>query len=228
MAEQAEEQKQPEQQPQEQEPQEDNVVLSRSQYEAVLDRIAELEASRQPLRSEDDDIESLAQEAKARPSEQQQQFQAPYKSLEDMSNQELVSYIMQGVQKQGEAVLTEVQTLKVLREIDKASATHEDFWDYEKEVYQYAVNNPTLTIEQCYKLAKTDESKGPKKSDKTDDTKEGGRRTETEKLFGLPPRPIPGEKPSSIAAATKQGGVMSLKDAAAAAWEEATKGMKPQ
>jgi hypothetical protein len=117
-------------------------------------------------------------------------------------------------------MLTEVQTLKVLREIDKCETKYDDFWNYEKEVYKIASSNPTLTIEQAYKLAKGDKEETKKGEDK----KEEGRRTTTERLFNLPPRPIPGEKPSGAAASTRQGGIMSLKDAAQAAWEEVTKG----
>ena len=201
----------------------EKVVLSKDQYTGLLERLDELEtaASSQASRRKAEDIDALAQEGVTKSTPQEPQQQGPVKPLDEMSNSELVNLIMNEVGTGGRELMTKVQTLEVLREIDKCEIKYPDFWDHEQEVHKLAVANPTLSIEQCYKLAK--EAKGPvEKKDPKGEPQER-LKTRTEKLLNLPSL---GERPSIAPGATKVGGITSLKDAAEAAWAEVIAGKK--
>lgn len=202
------------------EPQADKegVFLTPEQYNALLDRVEELEMTPPQSYDGDDDIDTLANEGLEKSTYPQQ---TPNKSLEEMNQTELAQFILSNVEEYGKGMATEIQTLKVLREIDKCENKYEDFWDYEEEVHKLAVDNPTLSVEQCYKLSKKE---SPARDTTTSDKTQGRQRTKTEKLLNLPSVSGTGEKPSISAGATKPGGNLSLKEAAQAAFAEVTKG----
>jgi hypothetical protein len=183
----------------------DQVVLSRAQYEAVLARFEELEA-KTPSRS-DDDIDALADEgrkaaSKAAVTPQQR------KDIEDMSNAELVNYMLEQISPVSRSLETEVNTLKVQREIDKCEKEFEDFHDYDKEILKIALENPSLTIERAYKIAKAEN----KKEAKGEAGEKGEKITTSQKILNLPHPKTYGEKASL--AATSPGGSLSIKDSA--------------
>jgi hypothetical protein len=197
------------------------VELNAEQYTALLDRLAELEtlvAKATPARQEVTDIDQLAREAKVKPVEEEELPKAP-EDLDQMSNKELADYILSQVNQAGQQLMTEVMTLKVLREIDKCESKYEDFWDYQEEVQRIATQNPSLNIEQAYKLAKVSKEEQAKTKQKE---KSEAKASEplTQKLLKLPPRPTPGEKSGVAPGSTKPGEFKTVRDAALKAWEE--------
>lgn len=191
------------------EPQDGSVTLSAEQYNALIDRVEELEVST-PNPRPDYDVDELAAEGQTFPTEQTTE------NLDEMSNTQLVQFIASEVGRGNRQLQTEVQTLKILREIDKCEVKYNDFWDFEKEIYAVAQKNPTLSMEQAYKLVKGD----------TPEKKPGdpAPRTQTQKLFNLPSRTPTGEKPSLAPGASEVQKTMTAKEAAEQAWNEMRKG----
>lgn len=195
------------------------VELDAEQYNALLDRLAELEslAYKKELASRPVSLEDLAEEGKRwAPKEGEEEEVPTAKDLDELSNKELVEYIMKEVNRAGQQLLTEVQTLKVLREIDKCEAKYEDFWDYKDLIQEIAIQNPSLSIEQAYKLAKvSSEEKAKAKQEKSE-----AKEPLSQKLLKLPPRVAPGEKPGVAPGSTRSSEIKTLKDAALKAWDE--------
>jgi len=192
------------------------VTLSESQYAALLDRVAELEdVSLSKGKKEIYDVDELAEEGK-RPEVKPKEEEVDWDAL---SNKELVERIVGSVNEAGVGLVTKIETLKVLREIDKGEAKHKDFWDYEKDIRKIASENPTLSIEDAYQLAKAKKGGGKEEKKEGEKGEEvGAKTTRTEKLLNLPPR---GEKPGVVSSSTREGKVKTLREAADRAWDEA-------
>jgi hypothetical protein len=201
-----------------------SVVLDADTYNSLLDHIADLEELATGKRKgydEDDDedhIERLAREG-ARRKAVGGGGGVDDVDINDMTNEQLTHYILSVGSQPIQQLQVAVETLKYLREIDKAETKHEDFRLYEKDIQNIAIANPTLSIEEAYQLAK---SQSPAKGDKGGkDGKDGSTRTE--RLFNLPPRQTFGEKPSGIVAGATRGTeekTISIKDAANDSWNE--------
>lgn len=200
------------------------VTLGAEQYSMLLDRLSELEelAARIPQKQGREGITTLDQLVEeGRGGRHQQARQQPQNvDLDDMNNTQLADYILNEIQEMGNNLMVEIQTNKVLREIDKCEAKHDDFWQYQEEIFKISTKNPTLSIEQAYKLAK-DEA-GPKGDPK--DKTGGPTPPITQKILNLPPKPqFGGERPGVAPNATRQGSdqPVSIKSAAERAWDEA-------
>lgn len=192
---------------------EEKVELSAEQYNALMDRLEELESSAKAPKNQ---IDALAEEGRTR--RKDEEVQAPV-NLDELTNTQLAQFLVQANRQDNQRLVQEIETQKVLREIDKCEVKHEDFWDYKDEVHKTASENPTLTIEQAYQLAKGNNPK----PEKSEDGK--ASRTVTEKLLNLPSRKVLGEKPGVASSSTKVANKdMSTKEAAEMAWDEITKG----
>lgn len=199
---------------------EGKVTLTAEQYNALLDRTAELEAMAAKSRREEEtvDLDTLVEEGKRGKGARETETSTTPVNLDEMTNTQLAQHIINIVNEQGGARLlkveTAIETLRVLREIDKGEREHEDFWKYEDKIREVAMANPTLSIEDAYQLAK---SKTPAK-------KEGEEKettTQTEKLLKLPKRVPSGEKPHVAPGSTKPGEKgKSLRESALQAWDE--------
>lgn len=197
------------------EQQQQRIELDVEVYQSLLDRIAELEklaGGKSEEGEEDiDDIERLAKEGK-QPVYQPQQS---VPNLDEMSNTELAKFLLTQIDAVATPRLrdmeTKVETLRVLREIDKCEAKYEDFWQYAKAVQEIGIANPSLSVEEAYHLAKS-KTQVAKKSEER-------RPTITEKLLKLPPAPL-GEKPGLSSSSTVETSPKSLRNAAMKAWEE--------
>jgi len=203
----------------------DTVTLTAEQYERLLDRIAELEEVALKGRSVFT-VDDLAYEGVGRPKSgfQTEESAGPVKDtgvpdVESMTQTELVNYIISEVNKAARPIVEELELLKVLREIDKCEAKYSDFNEYAEEVQRIVMNNPSLSIEQAYKLAKAERGEG--KAEK------GVRQDRDRLIYDLPPRPRrqpAGERPSTVSAeATQEKGPATTKEAAARAWQEVFK-----
>jgi len=210
---------------------EEKVELSGEQYNALVDRLAELEAGavKQGRRSDEvTDLDTLVEEGKR--GKATEKIEETEVDFDQLSNKELVEYVVNLVNDQGLPRLQKaevaIETLRVLREIDKGEKEHDDFWEYESEIRQISMANPTLSIEEAYDLAKV--KKGKAKSSKK---KEGEITTQTQRLLKLPPKHVPGEKPGKVAAGSTRASEtkLTLKEAANKAWEEvAPKGVREE
>ena len=200
------------------------IELTPEQYNAMLDDMAELEALRaaKPKKEKEEedeelDVEKLAREGKKTKAKEEEETL----DLDNMTNTQLANAILKEIDKRNNDRLNPlevtVETLRMLREIDKAEGKHEDFWDYGEQVQKMCVTDPNLSVEDAYILAK---SKAPVK-------KEKGEKetvpTKTERLLKLPPR-VHGEKPGVAAGTTiniDKG--KTVKSAAEKAWEDTLK-----
>ena len=138
---------------------------------------------------------------------------------DNLSGKELVQLVVEAVNQAGVGLKADIEALKVLREIDKCEVKYSDFWKYEKDIRKVAIENPSLSIEKAYHLAKLEKEgeKGEKKKGEREETVEV---TRTEKLLNLPPR-FGGEKPGVVPSSTKSSEVKTLREAALKAWDEA-------
>lgn len=78
--------------------------------------------------------------------------------LEDMTNAELVTHIAKMVKDEISTTVTNLQTeheqREGMKEIKRLMAKHDDYILYKPEMIRIAEENPTLTPERVYKLAK--------------------------------------------------------------------------
>ena len=200
------------------------VELDPDTYQALLDRIAELEerseAVGQVQRTSTSTLDDLAEEGKSRVQEQPATRELP-SNIDDMSNTEVVHLVVDEINKQAAIKLNslelEVHTLRILREIDKAELKYDDFWLYEDKVKEFAMANPSVSIEDAYLLAK---QKSPKKKEEEGENV-ANKKTATERLLNLPSRQALGEKPGVAVSSTAAAGEShTLKSAAKKAWDE--------
>jgi len=203
------------------------VELEPGQYEALLDHIAELEAAaaspKRNQRNEEEitDLDTLAEEGRRSRSKVAEELEESA-NLDDMTNTQLVQYLINQINKQGgerlQRIETAVETMRVLREIDKAETKHDDFWKYEEKIRAIATENPSLSIEKAYKLARLETE--DEKSRKKEGEEERRPATRAERLFKLPPRPQ-GEKPGVAAGSTKDSTQLkTTREAALKAWND--------
>lgn len=186
------------------------ITLTKEQYEALLDRVAELEDASLKATRSTYSLDELAEEAK-RPSKIEEEEEGV--DWDEISGKELVKKVTEVVNQLGMRLQTEVEVLKVQREIDKCEAKYPDFWEYEEDIRRIAVENPSLSIEKAYKLAKAEKEGGKGEKEKE------VAKTKTEKLLNLPPR-SGGEKPGVVSSSTKASEVKTLREAALKAWED--------
>jgi len=206
-----------------------DVVLSKEQYEAVLDHIATLESkviNATPQGQQNvQTLDSLINEGDGAPRGEAAPAGA---KLEDMSPEQVMNHIFHTIHKQYvEPLEIKFETLRLMNEIDKVAAKPEnaDFWDYAGLVKEIAMKNPGLSIQRAYNLAKA-EGKG-----KSGTQGDPGLVKKSDLLFTLPKRPGGsvqgggGEKPTGVAhGITRSSGELTRRDAASEAFDKATKG----
>ena len=197
----------------------EGVTLSLEQYTALLDRVAELEdASLQGSKvKESYSLEELADEGRSKKTKKEVTLEEA--DWDNLSGKELVQLVVEAVNQAGAGLKADIETLRVLREVDKCEAKYSDFWKYEKDIRKVATENPSLSIEKAYHLAKL-EKEGEKGERKKGEKEETVEVTRTEKLLNLPPR-FGGEKPGVVPSSTKSSEVKTLREAALKAWDEA-------
>lgn len=199
------------------------VKLPAEQYNALLDRLVELEglATRVPSapREPVTDLDRLAEEGRrretppARPAEQI--------DVDGLTNTQLADLIINEVNRQGgervKQLEVAVESIRLMHEIDRCEKKYTDFSDYEPDIRKLAMANPSLSIEQAYKLAKIDKEE----SGKGKGTPANVVESTTAKLFKLPPRVIGGEKPGMPSSSTAENkGSTTTRSAAMRAWDE--------
>jgi len=192
---------------------EEKVELTPTQYNAMLDAIDELNElkSASARASVTPTVDSLAEEGRGRVTPEG----TTAEDLEEMRPRELINLILQEVDaKVSQPLMVKIEEIRVKDEIRELLKEEEnkDFWDYKEEVYTIASRNPNLSIEEAYKLAKSNKGSS-KKSD-------GGEKENT--LKTLPGRrsvPV-GEKPGPSGSSITASEPETRKEAAQMAWDK--------
>lgn len=204
------------------------VELTAEQYNAILDRMEEqdkviekLTNSSKKGKSESvQDIDELAREGREKREKEQVEV-----DWDSMSNKELVATIFQLTEEHVVKPLNiELQTLKVMNEIDKAAAKYDDFYELQDRIKGIAIENPTLSIEKAYKMAKleAEEETGARRKSKD---REGNEEDEPSAKRGkgvhllIPSRPTLGERPGISGGTIRQGPARTTREAAERAWD---------
>ena len=211
------------------------VELDPETYNALLDRLAELEARDQlPMRrayadDSGDDIDALAREGRRRSEARSEAPAVPEGDIDydSLTNKQMIDLIVNAINrgepaKRLERLELSLQEVRVENELTQCINKHKDFMLYANEVKKLGMENPTLSLEKAYKLAKADDPERAIRLEKRDD-KGGPKQTTTEKLLRLPPRhSVHGEKPGVSPAATQESASVkgeSLKGSATRAWD---------
>jgi len=205
------------------------VELTAEQYNAILDRMEEQDkviekltsSSKKEKSSSVQDIDELAREGREKKKDEKVEV-----DWDSMSNKELVGAVFQLMDEHVVKPLNvELQTIKVMNEIDKVAAKHEDFYDIQDRVKEIAIENPTLSIEKAYKMAKleveeeTDAQQKSKDRDEADGTKESSMKRGKGVHLLIPSRPTLGERPGISGGTTRQGPAKTTREAAERAWD---------
>jgi len=210
----------------------DKVELSGSQYNAILDRMQELEdAALQSRRSGPRSVDELAEEVD-RGGRQTERKEFDPDALERLSNAQLAQFIMQQVNLGvGQPLLVKLEEIRVKDEIkdlrreikeDSEDGKTDDFDEHRDRIYKIASRNPNLSIREAYKLAKEEGGAKPSKrrdNEKGDETPQRGRSRDA--LLSLPPRVNPhSEKPTHSSSSLSKSDPATRMDAAKLALEE--------
>jgi len=201
------------------------VEIPEGTYKGLLDRLEELEEREQGVQQNQSAepksiVEQLADEAGNET--QVEEMEMP-ENIDSMTNSQLLGFFADVVNNQAGAKLKDIElkieTHRVLREIDKAEQKYDDFWRYEGKIRELSSANPKLSIEQAYKLARSDDP--PKKEEQQGENTDV-RRTKTEKLLNLPQRGVVSERSQIAPSSTQNMNTgASMDDAADRAWNEA-------
>lgn len=213
----------------------DVVTLRPDQWNAILDRMAELEEiatnaakgsggqNREPLTVDDlaDQLQNRGQGNK----------QIDPRQLEQLSNAQLMGLIMQQVEQNiGQPLLIKLEEMRVRDEVKelrkelKELEVPDDIDSMKEVIFKVAARNPNLSIKEAYILAKG--GRMPTKGEKNNEDTDGGDNTQKGKgtLFNLPPRAnIVGEKPTHSSGS--MGGIspQTRMEAASKAFDELEK-----
>lgn len=131
------------------------VTLSKEEYNNLIGEMAGLKIKLGSI-EEDRRVQIAKAEAEAQ-AKRAAAGQQPI-NFDAMSKVDFANFIMHQVNQQMiQPVLELVMTNVVKSEISEVAGKHDDFWLYKDEVYKMTKENPQLSIEKAYKLAKTDD-----------------------------------------------------------------------
>lgn len=204
------------------------VELDPDQYDALLDRLQELEDQvAKGGRRNVSTVDELAEELEAPRRQPAPRRGVDPSKINDMSNLELARLIMAEVQQNvGQPLLVRLEEIRVkdeireLRQELKEAGLKDDFNDLKDAIYVVASKNPNLSIKEAYKLAKKDQPAKGKENGEDEEDDPSSRRG---KLLHLPPRIPRGERPTHSRAATDRGAPETRMDAADRALEDMEK-----
>lgn len=206
---------------------EEIVPLTSSQYNALLDHVADLEAQVMDSRRGSKEIkklDDLIEEGEDGPQRRAAPRDTP---IEEMTPQQVLQSLVQGIhQNLIRPIEMKVETMRVMLEIERTANKkgNEDFWEYGDAVREIAMRNPTLSIQEAYELAK---SRGTRKKGEPSDV---GLVRKSGVLHTLPLRKGTsvqgGEKPGASRATMKGPESVSRRDAASEAFDAVMGGKK--
>lgn len=207
----------------------DEVVLRGDQYNALLDRLQELEelALKGGQRGRAKTVDELADELERQPEPRRKAGVDPA-AIDNMTNTDLARLILMEVNNTvAQPLLVKLEEMRVkdeIKELRGSLGEDDDFDDLREEIYKVASKNPGLSISQAYKLAKKEENpaKGKKKDEDTEADADDKRKSR-DNLLHLPPRVSRGEKPTHARGASDRGNPETRTDAASRAYEDLEK-----
>jgi hypothetical protein len=191
----------------------DDVVLRKDQYDALLDRLEELEgvqASPTAKEANYENYDDLVQGG------QQKEGEAQVTGINEMSNEELLGFINDQFSANAvNPLATQIEGLRLDMEFLKLGGEEgfEDIETVRDKVLETIHENPNMSVEKAYKLVQVDNPK-PKEGEE----EEKGKGAEI--LRHLPERVV-SEKPGFSGDSTKEKGPETLRDAAEEAFDEA-------
>ncbi len=200
----------------------EKVTLEPDVYNALLDRLEELEGREaKGERGKSKTVDELAAELEERQAPRRQQQVDP-DQINNLSNSDLARLILNEVQQNiAQPLLVKLEEMRVsseIQELRKSLGENDDFDDLKDDIYKVASRNPNLSIKEAYKLAKKeDTAKGKDKGENAEDKAE--RKAP---LLRLPPR-AHSEKPTQARSATDKGHPETRADAAKLAMDEMEK-----
>jgi uncharacterized protein YdcH (DUF465 family) len=202
--------------------QDDTIKLEPEVYNALLDRLDELEdklsksgGGRKPLTEEE--LANVVKNPKQQVTEE---------AINQMKPKDLINVILQHIEETRiQPLLVKIEEMNVRNEVDKLTANgkNQDFFELKDDIYDIAVKNPQLSLKEALSLAR--EKKGysregkPPEDDGSDDNKNPLRH--------LPPRRIiAGERPGVSRTTTTVANPETRKEAVSQALEEMKKAGK--
>jgi hypothetical protein len=202
---------------------EGEVVLTAMQYNALLDRLDELEtesaAGGKPKGGTVDDVDDLVKDGKGgKPAGGEGLTEEQVNKLTPAQLTKLILTSVQTMNVQAtQPLLVRLEEIRIgaeIKDLKKDPEIAKDFDSLKEQIFQVASRNPNLSIEEAYYLAK---QKAPKKKD------EGGEKQDKDVLRNLPKRRIPGEKPGGGAGGVLDATPQTRTSAAALAIEQMKK-----
>jgi len=209
-----------------------DVTLTGVQYNAILDRMQELEEGVLEKRRKGPlSVDELADEVDERGGKKPTEGAPDPRAIEQMTNTQLIGYIFQAVEKGiGQPLLVKLEEMRVkdeIKELRKDLGENDDFDDLRDEIYKVAVRNPNLSIKEAYRLAKKEEGSKTKKKGENEDEEEAtpvSKKKKRDVLFSLPSRvKTQSEKPTHTRGTTHEGAPETRMDAAKRAIEDLEK-----
>lgn len=187
------------------------IELDVDTYQALLDRLDELESAG---KKSSNPIKDLADEGRGR----QQPVKQEEVDLDGMSQSELAGYIVQQIGQQFvHPVSVEMQGIKLALEIDKLEKDEDygpAFKEHQDKVFELATENPKLSLKQATAIAVKEASK-TSKSETSDKVKDRDAR-----LRHLPKAFPHSERPGTSSGTMKKEEPKDRKGAAERAIEE--------
>ena len=175
----------------------DAIMLTKEEYNNLIGTMTEMKLKLSSV--EDQRREERAQPVPPPPP----QKRVDPTEIENMTKTEFAGFIMNQVgQTMAQPILELVMTAIVRDEIREVSKQYDDFGSYKDDVYNLTMQNPQLSIEKAYKLAKAE---NPDK----------GKKAEPKAPLL---RPV-GERPGVARGAVNPQNKMSIRDAATRAVE---------
>jgi hypothetical protein len=195
----------------------DMVELAPEAYNALLDRLDELEglALNKSKPSNIDDLANAGNQRVGVPKSLSED------DINEMKPTQIINLVLQHVNDtQVKPLLVKIEEMNIRDEIKDITKDEEDaklFESLKEEIYQVASKNPTLSLKQAFLLAK--ESEGSVKPNSSPSNKDSLRH--------LPPRQtIPGEKPNTARVTVGDKVPETRRDAATEALAEMRKAGK--
>lgn len=207
------------------------IELDPEQYDALLDRLDELEGQvqGQGQGKGKGGIDEIIDEAHGRKGGGQgQQGQLTLEDIDRMRPSQLVQLILGEVHGSlGQPIMVKLEEMRLQQEIKEIRKEHKDFDNYKEDIYKIASRNPNLSLEDAFLMAKA--KRPPKEGDNREgeggnEARGGGSRRDV--LRNLPKRVPLGERPGASQGASRAGEPETRMDAAAQALEEMRKAGK--
>jgi len=192
--------------------------INQSLMETLTKMNEKLESLSKPVEKEEHvptPEELIAEFEKMNPQSKGKEVNA--ETLDQLSNTQLVELIMENVNsKVAGPIMERLEYLRVQAEIKEVKSAHPDFDEHKKEIFNIAIKNTNMSLEDAYFQVVGKQAKKAK-----DDPKEPEPKPKIGDNEDLRRKVVHGEKPHVASASVKPGESKTLKEAATRAVEAA-------